>query len=126
MDTEVINIKLQSNAWKKKSTRYEYIGRPTIFGNLFTHLKFLQFDDLIVARTQAEAAQLFEEWLYGRLYPQLQQQRRKVILRALPSLAGKFLGCYCEPQPCHGHVYKEMLDKGYEISVNGQQFVWKP
>jgi hypothetical protein len=32
----------------------------------------------------------------------------KVLLQArLPELAGKALGCWCSPEPCHGDVLKE-------------------
>ena len=127
MKTEVINIKLKRNVWRKRSKEYVYIGRPTVFGNLFTHLKFLRkTGELLEAPSQEDAVRFFEDWLYGLRYTSIQQQKRKAILREMPSLVGKFLGCYCDPQPCHGHVYRKMLRIGYEIEIDGAWFVWRP
>uniref|UniRef100_A0A1X7T7B2 DUF4326 domain-containing protein n=1 Tax=Amphimedon queenslandica TaxID=400682 RepID=A0A1X7T7B2_AMPQE len=37
------------------------------------------------------------------------------LMRGIPSLAGKTLGCWCKPNPCHGDVlvklFKEYLEK---------------
>ena len=32
------------------------------------------------------------------------------LMRQLPSLQGKRLGCWCEPQECHGRVLAELAD----------------
>ena len=32
------------------------------------------------------------------------------LLKALPKLKGKTLGCYCAPKPCHGDVLVRLLE----------------
>jgi len=34
---------------------------------------------------------------------------RPDLIAALPELAGKRLGCWCAPEPCHGNVLIELL-----------------
>ena len=34
---------------------------------------------------------------------------RPELIRALPELAGKRLGCWCKPAPCHGDVLIKLL-----------------
>ena len=31
------------------------------------------------------------------------------LMQRLPELCGKVLGCWCEPEPCHGHVIIEII-----------------
>ena len=35
---------------------------------------------------------------------------RPDLMAALPELAGKRLGCWCHPLPCHGDVLVELLE----------------
>ncbi|MDQ0377158.1 DUF4326 domain-containing protein [Amycolatopsis thermophila] len=37
---------------------------------------------------------------------------RPDLLDRLPELAGRALGCWCAPLPCHGHVLLEHLEGG--------------
>ena len=38
-------------------------------------------------------------------------RRRPDLIAALPELAGKRLGCYCKPLPCHGDVLLKLLSE---------------
>jgi len=38
-------------------------------------------------------------------------RRRPDLIAALPELAGKRLGCYCHPLPCHGDVLVKLLQE---------------
>ena len=69
----------------KRAPHDVYIGRPSKWGNPF-----------VVGRdgTRAEVIARYERWLASQ--PEL--------LAALPVLAGKTLGCWCAPAPCHGEV----------------------
>lgn len=40
---------------------------------------------------------------------------RPDLLALLPDLRGRRLGCWCVPEPCHGHVIAELADAGCEI-----------
>lgn len=108
--TQVINIKLKSTEWKRKTGRYVYIGRPSMYGNQFTHLKFLKMADIIIVSTVEEAVRNYREWLYHRQWKLLQQGRRENIWRNMGKLDGKYLGCYCDPEPCHGHVLAKAVE----------------
>lgn len=127
MLTEVFNITHKSTDWKRKDKRYVYIGRPTTWGNPFTHLWRLKDDiRLIVVPTIEEAVEAHRQWLYGEKYASVNRQQRLAVLKELPTLVGKMLGCYCYPRPCHGNTYQTMLADGYDIEVNGKQYTWKP
>lgn len=68
-----------------------YIGRPSRFGNPFR-----------IGRdgSRGEVVAKYEEWLTSQ--PEL--------MAALPELAGKTLGCWCSPKPCHGDVLARLAD----------------
>jgi hypothetical protein len=83
----------------KKHPYDVYIGRPSKWGNPFTHL-----DKNTVARfkvnTREEAISSYKKWIT------LGEGRH--LLNDLHELNGKVLGCWCSPQPCHGDVLKEL------------------
>lgn len=33
------------------------------------------------------------------------------LMKSLPELKGKTLGCWCKPYPCHGDVLVELLNE---------------
>jgi Domain of unknown function (DUF4326) len=69
-----------------KRSRYDvYIGRPGIWGNPFAVGKDGGREEVIAK---------YEKYLRGR--PDL--------MRRLPELRGKVLGCWCAPKACHGDV----------------------
>ncbi len=74
-----------------------YIGRPSIWGNPYTHQARTQAK--FVVATRDEAIEKYE--VYIRSTPEL--------LRRLPELRGKRLGCWCAPFPCHGDVLVKLL-----------------
>lgn len=119
--TKVVNIRIHS--YHDRDPRYIYIGRPTLYGNHFTHHRMLK--DLIIVPSQEDAVIAFREWLYGWKYTHLEQTRRIKILQNLKELEGKLLGCYCEPGPCHGNVYIDMLEGGYDITIKGKRYFRK-
>lgn len=65
-----------------------YIGRPSPWGNPFR-----------VGRdgTRDEVVDKYREWL-------LSSPAGERLLRWLPFLEGKRLGCFCSPESCHGDV----------------------
>lgn len=70
------------------------IDRTTDLGNPF-----------VIGRdgTRPEVIAKFRPYIWERLKrePEL---RRKVLM-----MEGQRLGCHCAPQPCHGHVYIDMI-----------------
>lgn len=84
-----------SKAVHCKKENYDiYIGRPSKFGNPFTHLQHLG-GNLIIVDTREEAVARYEEWI--RTQPELIAVIKK-------ELKGKILGCWCSPLACHGDV----------------------
>ena len=80
----------------KKAPYDVYIGRPSKWGNPYVIGK---------DGTREEVIQKYEE--HVRTSP--------ILMRALPSLAGKTLGCWCPPKPCHGDALIKILkEMGYD------------
>lgn len=81
----------------KVETYDVYIGRPSKWGNPFSHLP----DTLAEFRvsTREEAISRYREWIITR--PEL--------MEALPELQNKVLGCWCSPKACHGEVLIALL-----------------
>jgi len=91
--TTVVNI--------RKTKEYDvYIGRPSPFGNPF-----------IIGKdgTRDEVVAKYRPYFYRRM------ARDMLFRAAVHSLAGKVLGCYCKPKPCHGDVIAEYLDRPMRV-----------
>ena len=76
----------------KKEPYDVYIGRPSIWGNPFSHLSgtLAKFK----VKTRDEAIECYEKWILNQ--PEL--------IARLPELKGKILGCWCIPKKCHGEI----------------------
>lgn len=76
----------------KKEPYDVYIGRPSKWGNPY-----------IIGKdgTREEVIKKYEEHV----------RSSKILMRALPSLEGKVLGCWCPPRPCHGEVLIKLLEE---------------
>jgi len=86
--TKVVNVKTEP---------YDVcIMRPSIYGN---HYKIGRDG------TREEVIAKFKVDFYKRIKWDL------VYLQAVMELADKRIGCCCAPDPCHGDVYVEFLDK---------------
>jgi hypothetical protein len=78
-----------------------YIGRPTKWGNPFSH-KPGTLARFIVKDRQA-AIDAYREWITNG--------EGKYLLNHLHELKDKILGCWCKPLACHGDVLKELVEK---------------
>ncbi len=76
-----------------------YIGRPSKWGNPFSH-KAGTLARFRVA-TRDEAIRQYEEWI----------RQQPLLMAALPELSGKVLGCWCRPEACHGDVLLKLLEE---------------
>lgn len=77
-----------------------YIGRPSAWGNPFSHLPASAAEWRVATRD--EAIRKYEEWLLAQ--PELVERVRR-------ELRGKVLGCWCRPSDgfrgqllCHGQI----------------------
>jgi len=85
----------------KRESYDVYIGRPSKWGNPFSHKAGTLAKYKVASREEAVYA--YEEWL----------KTQPDLLAALPELRNKTLGCWCAPLACHGDVLKfavEVLD----------------
>lgn len=82
----------------KKEPYDIYIGRPSKWGNPFSHL------DKTIAKykvaTREESIDAYREWI-------LNQQ---ALMRDLHELKDKVLGCWCKPYSCHGDILVELIN----------------
>jgi len=82
----------------KKEPYDVYIGRPSIWGNPFSHK---DIPGLIKCASREEAVANYKNWLLANT-----ELRGK-----LKQLKGKVLGCWCSPLACHGDVLAELADE---------------
>jgi hypothetical protein len=82
-----------------KKEEYDiYIGRPSIWGNPYSHKEGTLAEFKVSSRK--EAVEKFEEYLLSN----------KELMDKLPELKNKTLGCWCKPSQCHGDVLKKYVD----------------
>lgn len=77
-----------------------YIGRPSEFGNPYSHMKgtLAQFQ----VKNRDEAVDKFEE--YVKAHPEL-------IPEIKTKLKNKVLGCFCKPLKCHGDILARIANE---------------
>jgi hypothetical protein len=78
---------------RRLSIEYDvHIGRPSRWGNPYK-----------IGRdgTREEVIEKYRNWI--KTQPEL--------LKALPELRGKTLGCWCKPLHCHGDVLVELIER---------------
>ena len=84
-----------------RTEKYDvFIGRPSKFGNPYSHLPNSAAPWPV--DTREDAIRLYEEWI--RSQPELMAAAKK-------ELRGKILGCYCSPLACHGDVLLKIANE---------------
>lgn len=83
----------------KKSTYDIYIGRPSKWGNPFSHKSGTQAQ--FVVSTVQEAIDKYEQWV----------MTQPNLMADLHQLKGKVIACWCKPGPCHGDVLAKLADR---------------
>ena len=84
----------------KKAAYDVYIGRPSKWGNPFTHIADRKTKAQFVVADRDAAIAAYRAWI-------VQQPE---LMAALHELQGKTLGCWCKPQSCHGDILAELAD----------------
>jgi hypothetical protein len=87
----------------KKAPYDVYIGRPSKWGNPFTHLKDGKTLAKYIVGSRDEAVEAYREWITSG--------NGKYLMKDLSELKNKVLGCWCNPQSCHGDVLSELVSK---------------
>lgn len=83
----------------KKSLYDVYVGRPSKWGNPYSHKKGTQAKYLV--KTREEAIQKYEEWIRGQTE----------LLEQLDELEDKIISCWCSPLSCHGDVLVKLIEE---------------
>jgi len=67
--------------------------------------------------TPVAAIGAFYDWLHGKSWRYVEQERRSWILAQVRAgkLDNKRLGCFCAPGPCHGRILAAMAN--YPMSI---------
>lgn len=88
----------------KKEKFDVYIGRPTFWGNPFSHKNntLAKFK----VKTRKEAVKKYEEYMREKLKNSPSLKRRMI-----DELDGKVLGCWCKPKECHGDVLIKLINE---------------
>jgi len=76
-----------------------YVGRPSKWGNPYSHLEgtLAKFK----VRSRKEAIEKYREWIL--------KGDGKHLLLEIEELRDKTLGCWCHPKSCHAQVLIDIL-----------------
>jgi hypothetical protein len=96
----------------RKSAFNLYIGRPSKWGNPFSH----KVGTLAKYKTNSKEESLtsYENWIrFGD---------GSYLLNDLHELKDLILGCWCKPSKCHGDILKKLYYEKYPKITNFQIF----
>lgn len=82
-----------------------YIGRPSKWGNPFTHIADKDTLAKFVVKTREEAIIKYTEWIT--------KGDGQYLLKDLYELKYKTLGCWCKPKMCHGDILRKLVEKEF-------------
>ena len=108
-----MNINI-ANKKTHEPTIYDiYIGRGSVLGSNYTHLKNTKTKAEVIVDTREEAITLYKDWLLYQI-----KVRDKEVLTELANLVRLVeqrpilnLVCYCKPKACHGDVIKSVVEQ---------------
>ena len=79
-----------------------YIGRPSIFGNKYSHLKWKSNYPVVYVETREEAIRRYE----------IDMRKDIKLMKAIYELPeNAILGCWCKPKACHGDVIVKLWEE---------------
>ena len=84
-----------------------YIGRPSKWGNPFSHKEGTTAKFKVNNRN--EAIEAYEKWIT--------EGEGKYLLNDLHELEGKILGCWCKPKRCHGDILIKLIENKRQKSL---------
>ena len=100
---------------KDKKPYNFFIGRPTNWGNPFSHIPDSLAD--VIVSSREESIECYRRWLAKEDFLDLRKDKRDWILNNVHFLKDKILGCYCDisKERCHGEILKKLAE-GESIS----------
>lgn len=93
-------LKIYNLKFDKPPAGVVYVGRPTTFGNPYTHLKS-DTRAIHVVGTREECIAAFREYLL---------RNTLIADLARKQLRGKSLSCWCAPEACHAQVLMDLAN----------------
>jgi len=85
-----------------KKDKYDiYIGRPSKWGNPFSHKEGTLAKFKVNSRE--DAVNKYRIWIT--------EGEGQFLLKDIKELKNKVLGCWCKPNLCHGDILSELADK---------------
>lgn len=120
-------ITIVRHPWRTKHTKengesilsdYIYVGRPTIYGNPYTHLSDQPTRAAYVVRNVDEAVARYKQWFYNQLFGNLEfQQGIQRMINQYQNTGCLYLGCWCQdelrPSPkdhgCHATIIRDYI-----------------
>ena len=82
-----------------------YIGRPSIWGNPYSHKDGTLAEFKV--RTRKESIDKYKEYFL----------KNPELMKRLPELEGKILGCHCKPLPCHGDFLADLCNNKPKVNL---------
>ena len=79
-----------------------YVGRPTRWGNPFSHLSSTLAEFRVA--TRSDAIKAHRDWLFERILV------NPTLLSEIAPLKGKRIACWCSPLPCHADTLAEIAE----------------
>lgn len=89
-----------------------YIGRPSVLGNPFSHLKGTKAQCKVQSRD--EAVDKYEDWLRSKLNNDKNLTKEMLKLYKIAKCGDLNLVCWCSPKRCHGDVIKKIIEEKME------------
>lgn len=87
-----------------KREQYDvYIGRPSKWGNPYTHIQDGKTLAKYIVPTREDAVEAYRKYI--------EEGEGQHLLKDLEELKGKVLGCWCSPKACHGDVLISLTHK---------------
>ena len=101
------------NKYKHSSTKNDvYIGRGSVLGNPYTHVKNKSTKADYTVDTRQESIQCYDKWLRSKIAqgnnPVCDELNRLYQLSKNQNL---FLVCFCAPKSCHGDTIKQVIEE---------------
>jgi len=104
---KIVNLKTH-----KKSSYDVYIGRGSVLGNPYTHLKYTPTKAKYLVIDRWTAIDEYRKYINK----EIENNNMQIIntLKSIYEMSLKhdvYLCCYCKPQSCHGDVIKEIIER---------------
>jgi hypothetical protein len=85
-----------------------YIGRPSILGNPYTHLKGKTLAEYTVA-TRDNAVKCYTKYFIDAIKNNKEFKAELDRIKKLSEENDVYLVCWCAPKRCHGDIIKDYL-----------------